>query len=316
MNREWLECLMEMPLSEYDDFKENSNLDVHLELSKKFDVVDYSWLSVVEKYLPFLKSTVESAIPLLENSLEAKKNYENRFLYTLLNRLNEFLEKQYKILLEQENASDKSILKINGITSSSRENVSIDLLLTVTKKEMEKKKDSTLQAKERLERVLSYLKPLINSEFITLLDGASVVRSPIRRTGLLETHDNYKKLLELFEFLDSYGMLEKAFANKEKERSKDTFLIPYFMNYQLLGESGIFTLKDEEFLKKYLEGIVRQLVEESSIDEKSFKKLLNKLFEEEYAKKKSREKNIAAIFTKSFDTYQKQAKDAIRSLKG
>ena len=44
--------------------------------------------------------------------------------------------------------------------------------------------------------------------------------------------------------------------------------------------------------------------------------MINKIFEEEYAKKKSREKNIATIFMKSFDTYQKQTKDAIRTLKG
>lgn len=316
MNREWLECLMEMPLSEYDNFKENSNLDIQLQLSQKFDTVDYSWLSVVEKYLPFLRNTLESTVPLLENSEEAKKNYENRFLYTLLSRLNDFLEKQYALLIEQENSSDSSVLKINGNTSLTNEDVSLEVLLTVTKKELEKKKNISIQVKERLERVLEYLKPLKNGDFMTMLEGASIVRSPIRRTGLLETHENYKKLLELFEFLDSYAMLEKAFGSKTKRRTSEDFLIPYFMNYQLFSENGIFAIKDEEFLKKYLEGIIRQFVEESSIDERSFKKLLNKLFEEEYAKKKNREKNIQQIFIKSFDTYQKQAKDAIRSLKG
>ncbi len=316
MNREWLDCLMEIPLLEYDKFKENSKLDTKLEISQKFMTTDYSWLSVVEKYLPFLKNTLELVIPLLGDEEEAKKNYENRFLYTLFIRLDEFLWKQYNYLIEQENSSDKSILKINGNTSLSDEEISIDLLLTVQKKELDKKKNLSLQAKERLEQIFEYLKPLKTSKFIDVLNGSSIVRSPIRRTGLLSTHENYKKLLELFEFLDSYAMLEKAFSNRDKKIEDTVFMIPYFMNYHLFSESNSFSLKDEEFLKKYLEGIIRQFVEESPIDEKSFKKMLNKLFEEEYAKKKNREKNIQQIFLKSFDTYQKQAKDAIRSLKG
>lgn len=316
MNKEWLECLMEMPILDYENFKENSKIETSLEISQKFETVDYSWLSVVEKYLPFLRNTLEIAAPLLGDSDEAKKNYENRFLYTLFIRLEDFLQKQYNHLLEQENASDKSIFKMNGFTALGNEDVSIDLLLTITKKEVDKKKNLALQAKERLEQIFEYLKPLKEGEFIIAMEGSSIVRSPIRRTGLLSTHENYKKLLELFEFLDSYAMLEKAFSNKEKKRNKETFVIPYFMNYHLFSEPSIFALKDEEFLKKYLEGMVRQFVEESTVDEKSFKKMINKLFEEEYAKKKNREKNIATIFIKSFDTYQKQAKDAIRSLKG
>ncbi len=316
MNKEWLDCLMEMPILEYDDFQKNSKLEASLEISQKFENVDYSWLSVVEKYLPFLKNTLEATAPLLGEIEEAKKVYENRFLYTLFSRLEEFLQKQYSNLLEQENAADKSVLKINGTTSLSDEEVSMDLLLTVTKKELDKKRNTSLQAKERLEQIFEFLKPLKEGEFMNILKGISIVRSPIRRTGLLSTHENYKKLLELFEFLDSYAMLEKAFSNKNKKRESENFLIPYFMNYHLFSESTIFALKDEEFLKKYLEGIIRQFVEESSIDEKSFKKMLNKLFEEEYAKKKNREKNIQQIFIKSFDTYQKQARDAIRSLKG
>lgn len=316
MNKEWLDCLMEMPILDYDDFKEKSKLEASLELSQKFGTVDYSWLSVVEKYLPFLKNTLESTAPLLEEKDEAKKNYENRFLYTLFIRLTEFLERQYKNLLEQEKSSDSSILKLSGNTSLTNEDISMELLLTVTKKEVDKKKNASLQTKERLEQIFEFLNPLKESNFMNTLEGASIVRSPIRRTGLLNTHENYKKLLELFEFLDSYATLERAFGNKVTKRDSENFLIPYFMNYHMFSESGMFALKDEEFLKKYLEGIIRQFVEENPIDEKSFKKLLNKLFEEEYAKKKNREKNIQQIFVKSFDTYQKQAKDAIRSLKG
>lgn len=315
MNKEWLDCLMEMPIMDYQSFKDSSTMKAELDISKKFASLDYSWLNVVEKYLPFLKNTMESASLILEVE-EAKKNYENRFLYTLFGRLDEFLKKQYSLLLEQENASNESTLKVTGNSSYHNEEISLDLLLTVKRKEVENKKNPILQTKERLERIFDFLEPLRESVFMTTLEGASLIRTPIRHTGLLVTHENYKKLLELFEFLESYAILEKAFNIKNKPSTNDSFMIPYFMNYQLFSEPTILVDKDEEFLKKYLEGIIRQFVEESSVDEKSFKRLINKIFEEEYAKKKSREKNIQQIFMKSFDTHQKQTKDAIRTLKG
>jgi len=265
------------------------------------------WLCEIAKNLWFneLKKMKKVSFVEIEDDINILYNIEE-----------EFLKKQYESILNQENSSDSSSLRVSGKTSLNSEEVMLDFNLTVTKKELDKKKNTTLQAKQRLEQIFDFLEPLKNGKFMNMLEGITVVRSPIRRTGLLVTHENYKKLLELFEFLDSYAMLEKALNVKEKKKNYDFFTIPYFMSYQLFSESNSFAPKDEEFLKKYLEGIVRQFVEESTVDEKSFKKMLNKLFEEEYAKKKTREKNIQQIFMKSFDTHQKQVKDAIRSLKG
>ncbi len=316
MNREWLDCLMEIPIEDYQAFKDSTTLKTELDVSKKFEVLDYSWLNVVEKYLPFLKNTMESSSLILVEVEEAKKNYENRFLYTLFCRLDEFLKKQYDILLEQEKASDESTLRVVGNSSYRNEDISLEVSLKVKRKEVETKKNSQKLIKERLEQIFEFLKPLRDCVFMKTLEGASLVRSPIRHTGLLVTHENYKKILELFDFLESYAILEKAFSVKNKPSTNDNFMIPYFMNYQLFSEPSLLLEKDEDFLRKYLEGIIRQFVEESTVDEKSFKKMINKIFEEEYAKKKSREKNIATIFMKSFDTYQKQTKDAIRTLKG
>lgn len=316
MNKEWLDCLMEMPMLEYDSFKEATTLQSKILLSKKFLDNDYSWLNVIEKYLPFLRNTLESISPLVSEEVEARKNYENRFLYTLFCRLNQFLQMQKSRLEKQELASNQSVLNISGTTPLESEEVSFSLQLTITKKEVEKRKNTVESAKERLSLAISFLEPLQNCLFVQVMKESSFIRFPIRRTGLLVTHENYKKLLELSEFLDSYEMLEKTLDVKEKKQEKVNFLIPYFMFYQLFSESNIFIDKDEEFLKKYLEGFIRQFVEEGSTDEKSFKKMINKIFEEEYAKKKNREKNIQQVFAKSIDNYQKQVKDAIRALKG
>ena len=73
--------------------------------------------------------------------------------------------------------------------------------------------------------------------------------------------------------------------------------------------------RDDNVYKIFLEKIIEQMVNDSTMDEKSFKKLITKKFEDEYNKKKNREKNIQSIFIKSCDNYAKQVKDALRALK-
>lgn len=312
MNQEWLRCLMDMPLEEYETFKEKTAVSMNADISKGVVQKDYSWLGVVERYLPFLKLMIEDPYALWSEE-DLKKNYECRFLYTLFGRLEDFLNRQYESIQEKKKRKNQSTLFITADTSLEKQDVHYELSLTVKPKENEK---DNLSLEERLLQALLFLEPLKHSQFMTRMKGASLVRSPIRRSVLLSSHDNYRKLLELSEFLDSYAMLEKAFAGKEKKNDESAFFIPYFMNYSLFFEPALYQDSSLEFLKKYLEGFIRKLVEESSIDEKTFKKMVQKLFEEEYAKKKNREKNISQIFTKSFDNYQKQTKDAIRIFKG
>ena len=220
MNQEWLDCLMKLPLEDYSSFMEHSHVTGSIELSKKFMENDYSWLNVVEKYLPFLKNTMESPYTLLLED-DLKKNYESRFLYTLFSRLEDFLEKQYQVLLEEEAAPNQSVLHLEGKTSLEEEEVSMELSLQVTKKETNSKNPTTIHKKERLEQTLAFLKPLKECPFMKRMEGCSQVRSPIRSSALLSRHENYKKLLELFEFLDSYAVLEKSLSLREKKRQPE-----------------------------------------------------------------------------------------------
>ncbi len=309
MNQEWLHCLMDMPLEEYENFKEHSKVVVS-SFSKMENQKDYSWLGVIERYLPFLKRMMEDPYALwLKEDL--KKNYECRFLYTLFRRLDDFLNRQYQRILEEKENQNQSHLDLESNTTFDEEEIHYEIRLTVKQKKQAKEK---ISIEERILQTLLFLEPLKHGFFMERMEGASLVRSPIRKDILLQSHDHYRKLIELSEFLDSYAELEKNLQEKNK-RGDSQFLIPYFMNYALLKSSSSQD-NSFEFLKKYLEGFIKQFVEESLIDEKTFKKMIQKLFEEEYAKKKNREKNIAEIFIDSFDDYQKEMKDAIRSLKG
>ena len=302
MNSEWLECLMAMEEEDYQTFKEKTLLQIEKELPSFFQKKDMSWLNVVERYLPFVKNTMESPYTLLVE--EIQKNYESRFLYTLFLRLQSFLKEKYDAFQkEQEDAK----------TELEEEIILLHLSLTITQKQENKRRK---EMEERIYQSIQFLEPLQTSPFMKLMEGCSLVRFPARKNTLMSANENYQKLFELSQFLDNYEKLENRSHTTKKEIELSRFLFPYYMNYALLSKETSPFKSDAKFLEKYLETFIKQFILESSLDDKTFKKMIQKIFEEEYEKKKNREKNISQIFKKSFDTHQKQVKDAIRALKG
>ena len=65
----------------------------------------------------------------------------------------------------------------------------------------------------------------------------------------------------------------------------------------------------------FLDRLIEKMVQDTNVNEKNFKRMITKKFEDEYDKKKKREISIQGIFNKTIDNYNKQVKDAIRALK-
>ena len=102
--------------------------------------------------------------------------------------------------------------------------------------------------------------------------------------------------------------------DKTKKLLDERSLTLSYLAYQTLQ-----TIKDDQSgvnaYQTFLNRLIEKMVVTSSMDEKSFKRMITKKFEDEYNKKKIREQNIQNIFLKSIDNYNKQVKDALRALK-
>lgn len=319
MNKELLDFILSIPDDNYQEFIKASTIKLQLDSQLETITSDYSWLDVIERYSPFIKNAIDNPFQELLELTDSKKLYENRFLVSLILKLNSFLKDEYKILLERMISSKKKSLKINGKTLL--DNEEIEIKLEISSRDIKgNDKAYGLTVKERLERIIELIDSLIKTSFFKSIKDATLVKSPIHRSNVILEDQNFKKMLELWGFLENYILLQKTLSSKKLQTKKDdelkeSLLNNYYVSYRLLSNTIDEEDKNEEFYKDYLEHLITRLVEDSTMDEKSFKKIINKKFEEEYLKKKNREKNIHAIFIKSMDNYQKQVKDAIRALK-
>lgn len=297
MDNKIIEYISDIDNTSYEKFKENSNIE---KMEYSFNDYDISWLDSLEEYLPFLNNIVTKNYA---KSNVILKSYENRFIKTLIYQIYNFLLNE-KDKIEKIKGNCKIVnSKINTIVDS--EEIEIEIKV---KTKNNNNNDNIL---ERLKIVLDIVTSLINSEFIKSLDDLSIITEEIDKTEVFEQELNYRKAWEL------YNILIKYMDNNLDDNSiiENKILTASFLEYQLTKNYNIDKLENNIY-KEFIEKLIEKMVLEYSIDEKSFKKMITKKFEEEYNKKKSREKNIQNIFIKNIDNYNKMVKDAMRALKG
>lgn len=319
MNKELLDFMLSISDDNYQNFIKSSTIKLKLDNIDLFNDNDYSWLDVIERYIPFIKNVVDNPYQEFLEIEASKKMYENRFLISLIFKLNIFLQDKYKLLLDKVISKSKRTVKVVGSTVLENEEIEFNLELS-SKIIGTADKTYGLTIKQRLERIIDLLDLMMKKTYFVSLKDISLVHSPIHKTNVMLENQNYKKLLELWEFLENYMIVQKNiinnnFSNIQKNEMIKNFYISYFLNYQIINSSVELVDGNDNFYEEYLSHLIKRLVENSMMNDKTFKRIVNKKFEDEYIKKKNREKNIHAIFVKSMDNYQKQVKDAIRALK-
>ena len=308
MNDKIVELISDIDSSSFDQFKDSVSINTSLDLDTKNLSYDYSWLNQIEQYLPFVSNIV--SMDFSHADISVITSYENRLIKTLLCRLADFIsfeQKKYQRYLKS--TKEKSFnTKLNSFLEG--EEIEIDIKVKTRKLEDNKMGESYgMSLSDRIERVLTITNNLLASPFIDALKDASLVHSPINKTPLFEEEVNYRKALELFNYIDSFND-----TMEESDNKNNRLLITSYLEYQQLNNL-LKKPKDENVYRAFLERLIEKMVIDSSMDEKSFKKLITKKFEDEYTKKKNREKNIQNIFFKNIDNYNKQVKDALRALK-
>jgi len=312
MNTKIVEFISDIDSTSYDEFKENATYTSDIKINNEINNLDYTILNDMEKYIPFISNIINSDYT---NSLGNKivlKSYENKFIKTLVFKLKEFLINK-KTLITKESLMEEKRVSATIKSKIGNESITIDLDIKKELSDDTLKESYGLSLLERINRLLNIVNSLITSDFINQLEDVDLITDEVVKTEVFEQELNYKKCYELYELIVDYREEKsKIEMNDYLDDIGDNLLIGSFLNLQLLNEKKS---SDSNPYKAFLERIIEQMVLESSMDEKAFKKMVTKKFEDEYSKKKTREKNIQNIFLKTQDNYNKQIKDALRALK-
>lgn len=156
---------------------------------------------------------------------ESFEVYENRFIYTLLLKVRDFIDRRYDsiknaLLQSGELGIDiKSEFNIDGhkmtYSLDSTANIPFDEVVK------SKSKSGLISNVERLNRIKSIIGDFLSGAFAKEMRSCALVRPPIQRTNVILKDPNFKKALMLWQYVESTENLEF-----KVETSKETSELP------------------------------------------------------------------------------------------
>lgn len=291
---------------------------VGVEKAKK---VDSSTIRHLASHTHLIKSIEnDNVIPskvLATFSEEEMGIYENRFIKTLMFRVDKFLQVRYDIIKSNLESFQSDRVKISNQFPLQDNMLSIDIDIAV-KKDIVESVEKAKSAFDRVTQLREVYKGLKNSEFMVALKSAKTVNPPIMRTNIIMKNPDFKIAYALWTFLDRFDGLGYDVSIKEKNRdlnpqfSSDIelmtqLLISSAIVNQQLGKLDADKLHFKEYMAKRIK-IKNRLDDELSIKPETYKLKDNDLSEFML-------QTVSKYFAKSMREHLRETKDQKLTLK-
>ncbi len=156
---------------------------------------------------------------------ESFETYENRFIYTLIAKLEYFLDKRLQALKTSKDIIDRLELKLNGNFTAGHDKVTYDVSVSCETPHVELEDHdnlihadiSQMNAMQRIERIRKILYNFKSSALIKSLYGCALVRPPLNMTNVLTKNQNFKKTVELWVFIESYDDIGYSVSHIDRQ---------------------------------------------------------------------------------------------------
>ena len=131
--------------------------------------------------------------------------YENRLVYTTMEMAHQFVKIRHDALFSAMSDEFGAKLKVNSTMESATEMVHMDLFLHIKETEGALQTDErNREVFERISREYRLLSIMMSSQFAQQLSKLPRIKGSITKTNVLKKNPEYRKILQLFDFLHSY----------------------------------------------------------------------------------------------------------------
>ena len=137
---------------------------------------------------------------------ESFEIYENRFIYTLILKLHQFINKRFDVIKKASTTSDSFTIKVSSEYALGKQKVkyNMETEINMPLDEMMKADTAQLTDVERIARLATIVNGFMGSPFAKTMVSCALVRPPIIRTNVILKNPDFKKALVLWQFIDSY----------------------------------------------------------------------------------------------------------------
>ena len=193
---------------------------VRIELARKVGPDSVKHLSQHTNFIAKVEGDMVTPNKILTTEREESfAIYENRVLMTLIRKALHFVDDKYSKMKDVPNDSYNKISFVRHLELNEKK---IDLTLNYLDEAHENLADdldvldvTALSDFDRIRRIRTTLNEFLNTQLMREIAKEPEVRPPITQTNLLKKNPNFKKAMELWNFLDSYKRKGFEIVGKE-----------------------------------------------------------------------------------------------------
>ncbi len=219
---------------------------------------------------------------------ESLNTYENRFVYTLLMELRNFVNKRFEALFESSKDEDGIKLNLESLIDNYTEVVSYKMEVKIREKQADTSNDkNNLNIFTRITKIHKAVMEMTSSGFMLEMQKFPAVRHPIVKTNAISKNPDYKACYNLWNFLHSYDrvgykvqiidqdpMVTRSFESDLYNSILMNYVIVrrYMTNRELLNINR--EKRTKEIGLKDIKQFIREVVNEYDIAPKELRKLM------------------------------------------
>lgn len=216
--------------------------------------------------------------------------YENRFVYTVLERTHHFVKVRYDSLFEEMGDEFGAKIKLQSDLDCASETIHFDMYMHIKEKDsvldIDKKSGDMLSDVARLYRVLTMF---MNTPFAVQMSKLPKVKGAITKTNVLKKNPNYKAVVKLWDFLKTYDDVGYAIKITEQNPAiTEAFQQDLFHNimYQYIVLKGYLEAEEDRKIPvpskqrkrtlkpKFIREIIEEITEDYDLPDIEIRKVL------------------------------------------
>ncbi len=242
------------------------------------------------------------------NKEETFNTYENRFVYTLVFRMEEFIRIKLDNLVKDPKLKDNKNIEYRSTTLVGEEQVNVNINLNThldTKLELDK------DFYTRLQNIQNLIKDLKFTELFRALEKEDVafVTSPIKKTNVILKNVNFQYAMELWNYInlhindkDESKKKNKNYLDKGdlKKFIDESFFLDYLTISTLNNEGKDLKLSTEKTISRILDKIIDLNPE---LTKKELQDKLGAEFDKAHQRRNIVKNDIEKIFKRYIDKF-------------
>ena len=248
---------------------------------------------------------------------ETFNTYENRFIYTLIQRMLMVIRKEKSKILKGKNVTSQEYKKIDydGNSYNGKNRVDMSLVISSTTESSGKEEEF----KNNMERIANLEKSVtaltLTSTYQSLVQGKVIpISPPLKKNNVILKNVNFQYAAKLWDYIinemdrrtkGDVDINKKEYneRGKSKKYVDETFLLDYLI-LQCVENPELKARHSKEIIERLIANIVEKIIDvNESVSEEQLKNLVSKQYIIVKYKKQVTNKQIQDIFKKHISKY-------------